>query len=160
MTWRWSRTRRFPAQRTSSARRSRLPRTSRSCCEPPRRTNTTGQPRPDPQVSSSVSSPAAPGLFWADGHRSALCSSACVAQCFSISLHPWPSLFSAAMTRPCVTVSLPLPPPLPASPPMEQTVRAKRRCASSQAQPRMFQHAGALGREGPLSPAATRPPAP
>lgn len=49
MTWRWSRTRRFPAQRTSSARRSRLPRTSRSCCEPPRRTNTTGQPRQDPK---------------------------------------------------------------------------------------------------------------
>lgn len=115
------------------------------------------------KVSSSVSSLAAPGLFRADGHRSALCSSACVAHCFSITvccLHPWPSLFSAAMTRPCVTVSLPLPPPHPASPPMEQTMWAKRRCASSQAQPRMFQHAGALGREGPPSPAATRPPAP
>lgn len=41
MTWRWSQTPRFPAQRTSSAKPSRSPRISRSCCELLRRTNMT-----------------------------------------------------------------------------------------------------------------------
>lgn len=63
--------------------------------------------------SSSFLPPAAPALFWADGRSSALCSSACIAHCFSnmlCRLHPWPSLFPAAMTRPCATVSPPHPP--------------------------------------------------
>lgn len=43
MIWRWSQTPLFPAQRTSSAKPSRSPRTSKSYCELLRRTNTTGQ---------------------------------------------------------------------------------------------------------------------
>lgn len=45
------------------------------------------------------------------------------------------------------------------SPPCEQTMWAWR-CASAQAQPRMLQHSGALGREGPPSPPAAQPPVP
>lgn len=41
--WRWSRIPRCPAPRTSSAKPSRSPRTSRSCCGLLRRTNMTGQ---------------------------------------------------------------------------------------------------------------------
>lgn len=43
MIWRWRQTPLFPAQRTSSAKLSKSPRTSKSCCEQLRTTNTTGQ---------------------------------------------------------------------------------------------------------------------
>lgn len=43
MIWRWSQTPLFPAQRTSSAKPSRSPRISKSCCELLRRTNMRGQ---------------------------------------------------------------------------------------------------------------------
>lgn len=71
---------------------------------------------------------------------------------------PWPLTLSRCYDSAlCRRVPAPTASP---SPPMEQTVWAKRRCASSQAQPRMFQHAGALGWEGPSSPAAPQPPVP
>lgn len=47
----------------------------------------------------------------------------------------------------------------PVPPPWEQTMWAWRR-AAAQAQPGMFQHSGALGREGPAPPSAAQPPVP
>lgn len=111
--------------------------------------------------SSSFLSPAARGHFWANGHCSALCSSISIVDCFATMLcclHPWPITLSCCYD-PALCRCVPAPTASP-SPPMEQTMWAKRRCASSQAQPRMFQHAGALGWEGPPSPPATQPPVP
>lgn len=159
MTWRWSQTRRFPAQRTSFARRSRLPRISRSYCERLRRTNTTGQQREQRLFIIFISS--SPGSLL--GLWPLLCSvSFRVQRQLFFHYVVLPSLLALTLSRcydPALCHCVPAP-TASSSPLMEQTMWTKRRCASSQAQPRMFQHAGALGWEGPLSPAASRPPVP